>query len=190
MKSGGPDPAGGAEGGGERLAPQRVQPPPFLCEPLGRLASTELFLARLQQINPDVETAYINPVDFTTRSKVRNEPDKAFPVCSVTGSPKIIINVGALLSLRDLGRVESAVRVPPLLIIDSPLADLGAVDRATRDRLIDTPIDVASDASSDGYACQVIAATNDPLPRSYSGAREIPVATTHRFFDHAPRSTV
>ncbi|MFC9425789.1 hypothetical protein [Streptomyces sp. NPDC056987] len=104
------------------------------------------------------------------------------------GSPRVITNVAALLSLRDLGRIDPSVRVPPLLIIDSPLADLGAVDQATGHRLIDTLIDVASDTSADGYACQVIAATNDPLPRRYTGVREIPVSTVHRFFEHAPRS--
>jgi hypothetical protein len=104
------------------------------------------------------------------------------------GSPKAITNIAALLSLRDLGRTDPAVRVPPLLIIDSPLADLGAVDQATGHRLIDTLIDVASDTSPDGYACQVIAATNDPLPHSYTGVREIPVDTDNRFFDHAPHS--
>ncbi|MFJ2645274.1 hypothetical protein ACIO1C_00820 [Streptomyces sp. NPDC087420] len=100
------------------------------------------------------------------------------------GSPKVITNIAALLSLRDLGRTDPAVRVPPLLIIDSPLADLGAVDRSTRHRLIDTLIDVASD----GYACQIIAATNDLLPHPYSGVREISVNTDNRLFDHAPRS--
>ncbi|MER8116034.1 hypothetical protein [Streptomyces sp. NPDC094031] len=93
-----------------------------------------------------------------------------------------------LLSLRDLGRTDPAVRVPPLMIIDSPLADLGAVDQATGLRLIDTLIDIAGDPSSDGYACQVIAAINDPLPHPYTGVREIPVDTDNRFFDHAPHS--
>ncbi|MEU6482021.1 hypothetical protein ABZ858_35140 [Streptomyces sp. NPDC047017] len=148
---------------------------------------TELFLARLQQINPDVETAYIDPTDFTTRIKERDNPDKTFAESSVAGSPKVVTNVAMLLSLRDLGRADPAVRVPPLMIIDSPLADLGAVDQATGLRLIDTLIDIAGDPSSDGYACQVIAAINDPLPHPYTGVREIPVDTDNRFFDHAPR---
>ncbi|WP_159107526.1 P-loop NTPase family protein [Streptomyces rubrogriseus] len=149
---------------------------------------TELFLARLQQINPDVETAYIDPTDFTTRVKERGHPDKTFTESSVAGSPRVVINVALLLALRDLGRTDAAVRVPPLMIIDSPLADLGAVDQATGLRLVDTLIDVAGDPSSDGYACQVIAAINDPLPHPYPGVREIPVDTDSRFFDHAPRS--
>jgi hypothetical protein len=149
---------------------------------------TELFLARLQQINPAIETAYIDPADFTTRVKERAEPDKTFAESSVAGSPKVVTNVALLLSLRDLGRTESAVRVPPLLIIDSPLADLGAVDQATGLRLIDTLIDIADDPSTDGYACQIIAAVNDPLPRPYPGVREVPLSTVHRFFDHAPHS--
>ncbi|MFD8731363.1 hypothetical protein [Streptomyces sp. NPDC059611] len=111
---------------------------------------TELFLLRLQQINPNVETAYIDAADFTTRVKEHNDPDKGFADCFVMGSPKVVINVALLLSLRDLGRTDPGVRVPPLLIIDSPLADLGVVDRATGDRLID----IASDTSSDGYACR------------------------------------
>jgi DNA repair exonuclease SbcCD ATPase subunit len=149
---------------------------------------TELFLARLQQINPDIETAYIDPTDFTTRVKERGHPEKTFTESSVAGSPRVVINVALLLALRDLGRIDSAVRVPPLVIIDSPLADLGAVDQATGLRLVDTLIDVAGAPSSDGYACQVIAAINDPLPRPYPGVREIPVDTDNRFFDHAPRS--
>lgn len=104
---------------------------------------TELFLLRLQQINPNVETAYIDAADFTTRVKEHNDPDKGFADCFVMGSPKVVINVALLLSLRDLGRTDPGVRVPPLLIIDSPLADLGVVDRATGDRLIDALIDIA-----------------------------------------------
>ncbi|MFD8916078.1 hypothetical protein [Streptomyces sp. NPDC059575] len=149
---------------------------------------TELFLIRLQQINPDVETAHIDPTDFSTCVKERDQPDKTFDESSVAGSPKVATNVAMLLALRDLGRTEPTVRVPPLLIIDSPLADLGAVDQATGLRLIDTLIDVAGDTSADGYGCQVIAATNDPLPRAYSGVRDIPVDTDNRFFDHAPRT--
>jgi hypothetical protein len=150
---------------------------------------SEFFLARLQQINPDVETAFIDPSDFTTRVKERDTADKTFAESSVAGSPKVATNVALLLALRDLGRVDPAVRVPPLMIIDSPLAGLGAqgLDHATGLRLIDTLIDIADDASPDGYACQVIAATNDPLPRLYPGVREIRIDTDNRFFDHAPR---
>ncbi|MEU5583049.1 hypothetical protein ABZ791_36250 [Streptomyces huasconensis] len=150
---------------------------------------SEFFLARLQQINPDAETAFIDPSGFTTRVKERHTADKTFAESSVAGSPKVATNVALLLALRDLGRVDPAVRVPPLLIIDSPLAGLGAqgLDHATGLRLIDTLIDIADDASPDGYACQVIAATNDPLPRPYSGVREIRIDTDNRFFDHAPR---
>ncbi|MCW1100085.1 hypothetical protein OJ963_40560 [Streptomyces sp. RS2] len=149
---------------------------------------SELFLARLQQINPEIETAYIDPTDFTTRVKERGHPDKTFTESSVAGSPRVVINVALLLALRDLGRIGTAVHVPPLMIIDSPLADLGAVDQATGLRLVETLIDVAGDPSSDGYACQVIAAINDPLPHPCPGVREIPVDTDNRFFDHAPRS--
>ncbi|MFD8535086.1 hypothetical protein [Streptomyces rubrogriseus] len=37
---------------------------------------SELFLARLQQINPEIETAYFDRTDFTTRVKERGHPDK------------------------------------------------------------------------------------------------------------------
>ncbi|MGW5819367.1 hypothetical protein [Streptomyces noursei] len=150
---------------------------------------SEFFLARLKQINPDVETAHIDPADFTTRVKERHTADKTFAESSVAGSPKVATNVALLLALRDLGRVAPDVRVPPLMVIDSPLAGLGAqgMDHDTGLRLINTLIDIADDPSPDGYACQVIAATNDPLPRPYPGVREIRIDTDNRFFDHAPR---
>lgn len=74
---------------------------------------SEFFLARLQQINPDVETAFIDPSDFTTRVKERHTADKTFAESSVAGSPKVATNVALLLALRDLARVDPAVRVPP-----------------------------------------------------------------------------
>ncbi|MFF3432225.1 hypothetical protein [Streptomyces sp. NPDC002602] len=40
--------------------------------------------------------------------------------------------------------------------------------------------------TADGYACQVIAATNAPLPHAYPGVRETPIREADRFFDHAP----
>ncbi|MFD4577927.1 hypothetical protein ACFWNK_36385 [Streptomyces sp. NPDC058417] len=149
---------------------------------------SEFFLARLRQINPAVETAHVDPQDFTILVKERDETDKTFDDSSVAGSPKVTTNVALLLALRDLGRVDAAVRIPPLLIIDSPLAGLGAtgLDHDTSLRLIDTLISIADEPSADDYACQVIAATNDPLPRSYPGVREIPINESHRFFDHAP----
>ncbi|TGZ16024.1 hypothetical protein DV517_09970 [Streptomyces sp. S816] len=75
---------------------------------------TELFLVRLQQINPDVETAYIGHTDSITRVKERDEADKTFTESSVAASPKIVTNVVMLLSLCDLGRADPAVCVPPL----------------------------------------------------------------------------
>jgi hypothetical protein len=150
---------------------------------------SEFFLARLKQINPEVEPVSIDPADFTTRVKEQHTVDKTFADSSVAGSPKVATNVALLLALRDLGRVDPGVRVPPLLVIDSPLAGLGSqgLDHATGLRLIDTLIDIADESSPDGYACQVIAATNDPLPRSHPGVREIRIDADNRFFDHAPR---
>ncbi|MFE9574679.1 hypothetical protein ACFYMW_40305 [Streptomyces sp. NPDC006692] len=150
---------------------------------------SEFFLNRLKQINHEVETAHIDPADFTTRVKERHTADKTFAESSVAGSPKVATNVALLLAMRDLGRVDRGVRVPPLMVIDWPLAGLGAqgLDHDAGLRLIDTLIDTADDPSPDGYACQVIAATNDPLPRPYPGVREIRIDTDNRFFDHAPR---
>ncbi|MGX1975814.1 hypothetical protein [Streptomyces kronopolitis] len=145
-------------------------------------------LDRLRQINPAVETASSDPQDFTVRVKERGEPVKTFTDISVGGSPKVATHIAVLLSLRDLGRADPAVRVPPLLIIDSPLAGLGStrLDHETSLRLIDTLISIADDPSPDGYACQVIAATNDALPRAYPGVREIHITAEQRFFDDAP----
>ncbi|WP_032769645.1 hypothetical protein [Streptomyces sp. CNS654] len=149
---------------------------------------SQFFLERLRQINPAVEAASTDPLDFTTRVKEHGDVDKTFADSSVGGSPRAATNVALLLALRDLGRVDPLARVPPLLIIDSPLAGLGAtgLDQDTSLRLIDTLISIADDPSADGYACQVIAATNDPLPRPYPGVREIHINDEHRFFDHAP----
>ncbi|MFD8376085.1 hypothetical protein ACFV2Z_35920 [Streptomyces sp. NPDC059688] len=72
---------------------------------------SEFFLARLQQINPDVETAFIDPGDFTTRVKERHTTDKTFAESSVAGSPKVATNVALLLALRDLGRVDQVLTV-------------------------------------------------------------------------------
>ncbi|MFE2036166.1 hypothetical protein ACFXBB_23530 [Streptomyces scopuliridis] len=92
---------------------------------------SEYFLSRLQQINPNVETAAIDPGDFTTRVKERHDVDKSFTDSSVAGSPKVATDVALLLALLDLGRVDPGVRVPPLLAIDSPLASSGGT-RSTR----------------------------------------------------------
>ncbi|MEU7640781.1 hypothetical protein [Streptomyces sp. NPDC039016] len=150
---------------------------------------SEFFLSRLRQMNPDVETAHIEPDDFTTRVKENNAADKTFEESSVAGSPKVATNVALLLALRDLGRADPRVRVPPLLVIDSPLTGLGTQgqDHDTGLRLIDTLISSADEDSSDGYACQVIAATNDPLHRPYPGVREIRIDLGNRYFDHAPQ---
>ncbi|WP_435192200.1 hypothetical protein [Streptomyces sp. bgisy126] len=148
----------------------------------------KFFLRRLQQINPAVEAAFIDPADFTTRVKERNEADKSFDDSSVGGNPKAVTNIALLLALRDLGRVDAQVRVPPLLIIDSPLSGLGStgLDQETSLRLIDTLISIAAAPATDGYGCQIIAATNDPLPRDYPDVREIRLDAGNRFFDHAP----
>ncbi|MEU9900727.1 hypothetical protein ACIBCS_36280 [Streptomyces phaeochromogenes] len=86
---------------------------------------------------------------------------------------------------------QLSARVPPLLIIDSPLAGLGStgLDQETSVRLMDTLISIADAPSSDGYACQVIAATNDPLPRADPSVQEIHIDDEQRFFDHAPVHT-
>ncbi|SFX75513.1 hypothetical protein OH786_35265 (plasmid) [Streptomyces atratus] len=53
---------------------------------------------------------------------------------------------------------------------------------ASDEQLVAMPVDRAR---SEGL--QIIAAANDPLPRSYPGVREIHIDTDNRFFDHAPR---
>ncbi|MFJ4836345.1 hypothetical protein ACIP79_41610 [Streptomyces sp. NPDC088747] len=149
---------------------------------------SQFLLDRLRQINPAVETASVDPHDFTIRAKERGEPVRTFTDISVGGSPRAAANVALLLSLRDLGRADPTVRVPPLLVIDSPLAGLGSteLDQETSVRLIDTLTSVAAAPSPDGYAYQIIAATNDPLPRTYAGVREFHISDEQSFFDHAP----
>ncbi|MFF9150429.1 hypothetical protein ACF1BN_36870 [Streptomyces sp. NPDC014861] len=88
----------------------------------------EFFPRRRQQISPAVEAAFIDPAGFTTRVKERNEAEKSFDGSSMGGNPKAVTNIALLLALSDLGRVDAQVRVPPLLITDSPLS--GSAQRA------------------------------------------------------------
>jgi hypothetical protein len=141
-----------------------------------------LQLARVREIDPLIQEAYIT-ADF--------EPfvdGKPFDDSSVSGGPKTLRNICTLLSLRDLGRIVPTVRIPPLMIIDSPLSGFGAqgVDAQIGARLMDQIIAVAADPSPDGYACQLIVATNDPLPGPRPGVCEIALGPGMRFFDDAP----
>lgn len=72
--------------------------------------------------------------------------------------------------------------------IDSPTNGFGArtIDQQISRRLMDQIITVAAGPSTDGYACQVIAASNDALPGPRTGVREITLTPDHRFFEHAP----
>ncbi|MGW6214991.1 hypothetical protein [Streptomyces sp. NPDC055109] len=149
------------------------------------------FRARLQQIRPAVETAVISPEDFTTLVRERHdEGAQLFTEGAVAGHARAVINIAMLLSLRDLGRAVPAVRVPPLMIIDCPLAglDTGEVDQETGLRLLNTLAAAADERDDEGYACQIIATTKGLLPvTACRGASEIRLAEDHRFFDHAPR---
>ncbi|MEV0937741.1 hypothetical protein ACIBMX_48735 [Streptomyces phaeochromogenes] len=149
---------------------------------------SQFFLARLRQINPAVESAVIDPQDFTVRIREKNSAVKAFHESSVAGSPKAVINIVMLLALRDLGRAVPTVCVPPVLIVDSPLTGLGAggIDQDTGIRLLDTLIDAAHDSSATALDCQIIATLNDPLPAPKPAVREIHLSEGHRYFDDAP----
>ncbi|MFF8572714.1 hypothetical protein ACF07F_35280 [Streptomyces sp. NPDC015237] len=144
---------------------------------------SELFVARVREIDPSKSTATIDAKDFTTLVD-----GKAFEDSSVAGGPKTVTNIAVLLSLRDLAREESDVTVPPFLLIDSPLSGFGAqgLDEQTSSRLLKALITAADDPSPDGFACQIITVTNDPLPQAYPGVREIRLSPGHRYFDHAP----
>ncbi|MEV5513877.1 hypothetical protein AB0L50_13250 [Streptomyces flaveolus] len=144
---------------------------------------SELFLARVREIDPSKSIAAIDAEDFTTLVD-----GKAFEDSSVAGGPKTITNIAVLLSLRDLAREEPAVTVPPFLLIDSPLSGFGAqgLDEQTSSRLLKALIVAADDPSPDGFACQIITVTNDPMPQAYPGVREIRLSPEHRYFDHAP----
>ncbi|WP_055558241.1 hypothetical protein [Streptomyces sp. NBRC 110028] len=144
---------------------------------------SELFLARVREIDPSKNVATIDAEDFTTLVD-----GKAFEDSSVAGGPKTVTNIAVLLSLRDLAREEPTVTVPPFLLIDSPLSGFGAqgLDEQTSTRLLKALITAADDRSPDGFACQIITVTNDPLPQAYPGVREIRLSAEHRYFDHAP----
>lgn len=144
-----------------------------------------LLLARVREIDPLIQEAYI------TEGFEPFVDGKPFDDSSVSGGPKTLRNICTLLSLRDLGRIVPTVRIPPLMIIDSPLSGFGAqgVDAQIGARLMDQIIAVAADPSPDGYACQLIVATNDPLPGPRTGVREIALGPQQRFFDHAPPCT-
>ncbi|MFE2038603.1 hypothetical protein ACFXBB_36355 [Streptomyces scopuliridis] len=144
---------------------------------------SELFLARVREIDPSKNIATIDAEDFTTLVD-----GKAFEDSSVAGGPKTVTNIAVLLSLRDLAREEPTVTVPPFLLIDSPLSGFGAqgLDEQISTRLLKALITAADDPSPDGFACQIITVTNDPLPQAHSGVREIRLSPEHRYFDHAP----
>lgn len=144
---------------------------------------SELFLARVREIDPSKDTAVIDPEDFTTLVQGKNFGDS-----SVAGGPKTLTNIAVLLSLRDLARKEPDVTVPPFVLIDSPFSGFGAqgLDEQTSSRLLQTLTTAADDPSPDGFAYQVVAVTNDPLPRPYPGVREMGLGPEHRYFDHAP----
>ncbi|MER5312427.1 hypothetical protein ABT034_32145 [Streptomyces sp. NPDC002773] len=144
---------------------------------------SELFLARVREIDPSKNIATIDAEDFTTLVD-----GKAFEDSSVAGGPKTVTNIAVLLSLRDLAREEPTVIVPPFLLIDSPLSGFGAqgLDEQISTRLLKALITAADDPSPDGFACQIITVTNDPLPQAHSGVREIRLSPEHRYFDHAP----
>lgn len=148
------------------------------------------FLARLQQIRPAVETAVISPEDFTTLVRERNdEGAQFFHEGAVAGHARAVINIAMLLALRDLGRAVSAVRVPPLMIIDCPLAglDTGDEDQESGLRLLNTLVTAAGEPDEDGHTCQIIATTKGLLPAARGlGVSEIRLDEGHRFFDHAP----
>ncbi|NEB79540.1 hypothetical protein G3I40_30620 [Streptomyces sp. SID14478] len=149
------------------------------------------FRTRLRQIRPAVETAVISPEDFTTLVREHHdEGAQLFTEGAVAGHARAVINIAMLLSLRDLGRAVPAVRVPPLMIIDCPLAglDTGKADQETGLRLLNTLAAAADDRDEDGYACQIIATSKGLLPTAVGlGVSEIRLDEDHRFFDHAPR---
>ncbi|WP_413114447.1 hypothetical protein ACK1X7_00100 [Streptomyces sp. CY1] len=144
---------------------------------------SELFLSRVREIDPSKNVATIDAENFTTLVD-----GKVFEDSSVAGGPKTVTNVAVLLSLRDLAREEPSVTVSPFLLIDSPLSGFGAqgLDEQTSTRLLTALITASDDPSADGFACQVITVTNDPLPQAYPGVREIRLNPEHRYFDHAP----
>ncbi|MGW8569814.1 hypothetical protein [Streptomyces niveus] len=144
---------------------------------------SELFQARVREIDPSKSSASINARDFSTLVD-----GKAFEDSAVAGGPKTVTNIAVLLSLRDLAREEATVTVPPFLLIDSPLSGFGAqgLDEQTSGRLLKTLITAADDPSLDGTGFQIITVTNDPLPQAYPGVREIRLSHQHRYFDHAP----
>jgi hypothetical protein len=133
---------------------------------------SQFLLARVREIDPSIDHASIDPDDYT--ALVDNT---TFEDSSVAGGPRTIRNVCVLLALRDLGRAVPAVLVPPLLVIDSPANGFGAIDadQQISRRLMDQIITVAADPSTDGYACQVITASNDAHPGPpHRGSRDHP----------------
>lgn len=143
---------------------------------------SRLLLARVREVDPRIEQAYINDAFLPVVA------GKSFEESSVSGGPKTLRNVCTLLSLVDLGRTVPQVKMPPLLIIDAPASGFGSqgVDARVSQALLEQMINVAADPSPDGYACQIIAALNDPLTDPHSGVHEIPLSESNRFFDDAP----
>ncbi|AUA07962.1 hypothetical protein GTZ89_44520 [Streptomyces sp. SID8382] len=148
---------------------------------LARLA--QFVLRRLQAILPDVQEVAIDPSDYALTID-----GKPFADTSVAGGPKTAANLAFLLGLQDLADQEPDVLVPPLLVIDSPLAGFSShgADEDTSRRLLDQLISAAS-ASHDSVSRQAIMAVNDRIPAQRdTGVEHLALGPDHRFFDHAP----
>ncbi|MEU6994652.1 hypothetical protein ABZ953_28845 [Streptomyces sp. NPDC046465] len=139
------------------------------------------FLARVQTVLPGVERARIDSDTYTTVIGHTVLEDS-----SVAGGERILRNVCALLTLRDVAREVPAAPIPSLLVVDFPVygSDTNETDRHTGTGILEQLVD----AAHDGHG-QVLIATRALPASTHDEVRRLALSPTHHFFDHAPRSS-
>ncbi|MFE6759941.1 hypothetical protein ACFVDQ_41130 [Streptomyces sp. NPDC057684] len=139
------------------------------------------FLARVQAVVPGVERARIDPDAHATVIG-----HAVFEDSSMAGGERILLNVCALLALRDVAREVPSAPIPSLLVVDFPVygSDTNEADRHTGTRLLEQLVDAARDGRG-----QVLIATRALPASAHDGVRHLALSPTHHFFEHASRSS-
>ena len=136
---------------------------------------SDFFLHRMRHCDPTVHSAAISAKDFS--ATVNGRP---FHVRAVAGAHRAVVNVNVALAWRDLAREVPSALLPPLLILDAPLAGIGPDpdDRRMAENLIASLHEAAAAGAHDGSVHQIIVTSTESLPGA--AAREITVTKQNR----------